>query len=441
MSTAPEPGSAAGQRSRPRGVAALTVVMILFFVMAMVAAYTNRNLIFEQRIATNSYRANRALEAADAGVEWTVAMLNGGRIDGNCRPSTTVTDNDFRRRYHTDAPLNLNGEGGYDLAWGDVPDSRVYPACVNREGVLSCICPIVGETEDPDFGESSGSAFRIEFLRPGNAVRPGAIEFAARGCANVGAEGEACTDQTHNELPTVDGLAGALTTVGLVRALPVPPIAALTAGTSISGAELNISNRDAATGLAVHAASAPNPVVGVVYRGPAGSSGDPRLVDSTLAQLRAEANDGWFRKVFGMDPATYQRQPAVRFVDCDGGCNSASLTNILLGYPRNPIWINGDLDLNAAGALGSATDPVLLIVTGQLTISANAVITGFVHAERIVWAVGAAGASVQGAMVAADTFNAFSLATVAYDRAVLDTISLRYGSFVRAPGSWNLIFR
>ena len=44
-------------------------------------------------------------------------------------------------------------------------------------------------------------------------------------------------------------------------------------------------------------------------------------------------------------------------------------------------------------------------------------------------------------MVAKDTFSAAGLATLAYDRAVLDLISLRYGSFVRAPGSWNLIFR
>ncbi len=67
-----------------RGVAALTVVMVLFFVMALVAAYTNRNLVFEQRISANSYRATRALEAADAGVEWTLAMLNGGRATANC---------------------------------------------------------------------------------------------------------------------------------------------------------------------------------------------------------------------------------------------------------------------------------------------------------------------------------------------------------------------
>ena len=51
--------SLARRIQRRHGLAALTVVMILFFVMAMVAAYTNRNLIFEQRIATNSYRGQR----------------------------------------------------------------------------------------------------------------------------------------------------------------------------------------------------------------------------------------------------------------------------------------------------------------------------------------------------------------------------------------------
>ena len=426
---------------RRQGVAALTVVMILFFVMAMVAAYTNRNLIFEQRIATNSYRANRALEAADAGVEWTVALLNGGRIDANCRPSTTVTDTDFRRRYLTDELPNINGLGGYDVPWAGVDANRVYPACVNREGVLSCVCRSVGGAVEAIGGvaDGLGSAFRIEFLRPGNAVRPGAMEFAARGCASVGEGAGACTSQRHDDLPTVDGLSGALTTVGLVRALPIPPIAALTAGTSITGTALSISNADAATGLAAHAASTPpSPSADVVYRGPAGSSVSPWLADSALTD--AKANNGWFRKMFGMDPATYRRQPAVRIVDCTGGCTSASLTNILLGYPRNPIWVAGDLNLDTAGVLGTTADPVMLIVAGQLTISGNAVITGFVHADSILWTAGA-GASVQGAMVAKDTFSAAGLATLAYDRTVLDLISLRYGSFVRAPGSWNLIFR
>ena len=434
---------------RRHGLAALTVVMILFFVMAMVAAYTNRNLIFEQRISTNSYRANRALEAADAGVEWTVALLNGGRIDASCRPSIAVTDNDFRRRYHTDAPSNPNGEGGYDLAWGVVDTNRVYPACVNREGVLSCVCRSVGGAVEAIGGvaDGLGSAFRIEFLRPGNEVRPGAMGFAARGCASVGTGAGACTSQTHDALPTVDGLSGALTTVGLVRALPIPPIAALTAGAAITGDTLRISNADPSSGVTVNAGgSAPDPAAlpNVLYTGPAGSSGINWVRDSaSLTQLRTEANDGWFRKMFGMDRGTYRRQPAVRI--CTDVCTSASLINIMSGYPRNPIWVVGDLDLDLnlapAGELGTAQNPVMLIVTGRLTISGTAVVTGFVHANNIVWAAGAAGARVRGAMVAQDTFAAAGLATLDYDRAVLDLISLRYGSFVRAPGSWNLIFR
>ena len=37
----------APSRQRGKGMAALTVVMIIFFVMALVAAFTNRNLVFE----------------------------------------------------------------------------------------------------------------------------------------------------------------------------------------------------------------------------------------------------------------------------------------------------------------------------------------------------------------------------------------------------------
>ena len=49
------------------GAASLVVVLMLFFVIALVSAYTSRNLIFEQRTANNQYRSTQALEAAEAG--------------------------------------------------------------------------------------------------------------------------------------------------------------------------------------------------------------------------------------------------------------------------------------------------------------------------------------------------------------------------------------
>ena len=423
-------------------MAALTVVMVLFFVMAMVAAYTNRNLIFEQRISANTYRANKALDAADAGIEWTVAMLNGGRVDTACRPSTDVTNSDFRRRYLADASdVDPNGAGGYSLPWDAASNNQLFPACINRDGVLSCICPSAA-TRNPNIGapaDGIGSAFKVSFMLPGDVVRPGAVQFAARGCASPGTRDTACYAQSRLT-PVVDALASVLSTVGLVRALPLAPIAALTAGTTIdaTAGELQIGNGDASSGLTAHAGTAIN-LNGAgnnLFTGPAGSGSDGKLVDASLSQLSAAANEAWFRALFGMPAATFQRQPAVIRVNCANGCQLSDLTNTLAGYPRNPIWVNGNLDINTVADLGSNVDPLMLVVNGTLTVSANARITGYVHANGITWSAG--GAWVKGAMVSATTFTATSRATLSYDRKVLDTIRLRYGSFVRVPGSWNL---
>ncbi|MBL0296207.1 MAG: pilus assembly PilX N-terminal domain-containing protein [Betaproteobacteria bacterium] len=83
------------------GVASLTVVMVLFFILSLVAAYTSRNLIFEQRTAGNLHRSTQAFEAAEAGVEWALTMLNSGRIDATCAASTNVANDSFRQRYLT----------------------------------------------------------------------------------------------------------------------------------------------------------------------------------------------------------------------------------------------------------------------------------------------------------------------------------------------------
>ena len=51
-----------------RGLASLIVVSLLFFIISLVAAYTNRNLIFEQRTSGNQYR-NVEQRPVDAGLQ------------------------------------------------------------------------------------------------------------------------------------------------------------------------------------------------------------------------------------------------------------------------------------------------------------------------------------------------------------------------------------
>ena len=436
------PRPIAARRSAPAaGVAALTVVMILFFVMALVAAYTNRSLVFEQRIATNSYRSARAIESAEAGLEWTVAMLNGGRIDNNCKPSDVAANSDFRRRYLLDLGGPGIAEGSYDFTWAANPP-RLFPACITRAGVLQCICPTL-VTRSPVMAaeaDGSGSAFRIQLELPGSESRSGLTGVIALGCANPGSGALSCyAQQGTGALGSTDAAARAQINVGLLRAVPLAPIAALTAGGTVSvtaGSILTVSNSSSNAALTVHAGNLPlPPAAAMALTGPAGSGSDGLLRDSKLSDLAAAPNELWFRSLFAIDPVNFAALPATRTVACaGGGCVSNDLTTTLANFPRNPVLVAGNLNLDGGGALGTAADPVLLIVRGILTISSNVTLNGLVQADSVVWA---SPATVQGAVVATGDFAASTNATLSYRQDLLDTIRLRYGSFLRVPGSWK----
>src|SRR5688572_25736445 len=83
--------------ARQHGVAALAVTMLLFFVMVLGVAFVNRNLVFEQRASANQYRSTQAFEAAEAGVEWALALLGRNqRIGGDCLPTADTAATSFR---------------------------------------------------------------------------------------------------------------------------------------------------------------------------------------------------------------------------------------------------------------------------------------------------------------------------------------------------------
>ena len=455
------------QSGRPgKGMAALTVVMILFFVMALVAAYTNRNLVFEQRISANSYKSARALDAAEAAIDWTLSMLNGGVVTDNCTaPSdanlaanpTAYTD--FRRRFLTIPVDTTVTEGRYDVPGSANSDLRMYPACImDANAGLSCICPSL-TSRNPAMttpANGIGSAFNVNLQLAGNL--PGVLNIVAQGCANIGTGSTTCYNQNPaaQGVSVVDAKSGINMTVALIRALPLPAqapghpqLAALTTGGDVKSniGTLKVANGD--LGLTVHAGGSITWVTNPpVYLGAAGSR-SPLVSANDVALLNlaqpSPPGDPWFLSLFGMLPAEYKVQPALIVVPCAGGeCTSASLTTTLARYPRHPIWVQGNLTINDAAALGDMSsannmpNPVMLIIDGILTVNAATPITGFLHANKeIVWTAAASAATVRGALVTRGSFKAFSDATLVYDRDVLNTIRLYYGSFVRLPGSWK----
>ena len=428
------------------GVAALTVVMVLFFVMALVAAYTNRNLIFEQRISLGNYRSSRAAEAAEASVNWALSLLNGGRLNSQCRPSVDPNDIDFRQMFTAVPGPSVNAPAGsyaYPPDYSTV-NERVW-GCVIADAAANCACPTT-TVPNPTISrpaDGKGSAFHVSvYLPEDNAPRAGTLGLLGFACGSLGDGNNDCSRSTgRGGKPQADGVSGVSQAVGLLRALPLAPQATLTVGGAVNAAAgtLMVANPDNTSGYTVLSGLPYTPGTGDVFRLPAGSIGEGRQHNIlALNDLAGLANDGWFRNLFAMDRANYGLQPAAQVIDCTGGCTEANLTPVLLGFPRNPIIMNGPVNLNGAVVLGSATDPVMLVINGALTITANTAITGFIHANSVAW--NAATATLSGALMTPGDFNigAGGVARMSFDKPVIDLIKYRYGSFVRAPGSWNV---
>ncbi|MDP1901070.1 MAG: pilus assembly PilX N-terminal domain-containing protein [Rubrivivax sp.] len=433
--------------SDQRGVATLVVVMILFFIISLVAAYTNRNLIFEQRTSANQYRSTQALEAAEAGVEWALAMLNHQRITASCLTSAAAGDASYRQRYIVPDPLTGNLTPKTKAAGGEL--SQI---CVLNGAQWDCSCP---EDADPVVAAPAGGgvypAFRVRFeqigaLPPvGPPSQPGVIRLRVVGCTRLD---NTCLDFDGQGV-TNEGRAAVSLLVALTGNLAAPPAAALLARGNIDfgGAAASVYNTDpAGSGVTAHAwgtiASAPP----LVLHSVPGTPGDQSVVENDLALTLAAAppfstEDRMFASVFNMTPATFKDQPAAVLLACAGaGCwvGADELRTAITMNPGRPIWVQGDLKVDTAGPIGAALAPVLLVVEGDLTFPTAAPIYGLVYVRKANWVTsGVVDSQVQGAAVAEGSVSGNSTTTFVRDADVLARLRGSSGSFVRVPGSWK----
>lgn len=438
-------------RMRPpaaKGMATLTVVMVMFFVMAMVAAYTNRNLIFEQRTSANSYHSAQALAAADAGVDWAIGMLNGGTIDTTCIGA--LGGDDFRTRY-----LNLEYDGSYSVkSWmGPSGLASPSPSCVMTDVGWSCSCPVGPSASLVASTDVSPSVFRVSILSKPSTYDPkqypGTLKLEIRGCTSaISGQGVDVNDSLACHMTTgtakVDGQSKVWVSLGLVSALPVPPAATLTAGGQITlaaTATVLASNTDPNTSAVLHAGGSINKLGAWQFSGPPGGGAtDLELPnDSDMSALAGNA-DEFFRSFFGMLPPSYRQQPSALRLACAAGCSaSAHLAPALAANPTRVIWIDGDLNIDQNLTLGSTALPAIVVVTGTVTFSQPATFNGVIYsAGDMTWQSSAAGGVVVGALVTRQNFVANGSATMVYDREMIRRIHQIYGSFVRVPGSWRI---
>lgn len=447
---------------RVRGAASLVVVMMLFFVVALVAAYTSRNMLFEQRTGVNQLRSTQALEAAQAGLDWAVSMLNSGRIGDDCLISADTTKTTFRQRY-------LNIDGPAPASPGISPGNstglvirkvradsgtELWPTCVATAVGWSCSCPVDGPPVlVAPIGASVLPAFRLRFVNDVNGVA-GLVRIESNGCTRL--------DEDCLVFPAKstagEGRATVFALVALKSALVTPPVAAVTSRANLSGSIRGVNTDASVGGIAAQSGAAVLADI-TKLQGPPGTPIQLSIIENdgalSAAKLPADPwplGDRMFASVFGMWPRVYAEQPSAVVLDCGlAGCSSATVRTVASLNPGRVIWVKGNLSVNDAAAIGSTSEPVVLVIEGNLAFTSDATIYGLVYGGRssvlplVPWAVSGTGAippapglgHIRGALVAEHAAAAANDSVVIFDKAILNRLRLTSGTFVLVPGSWR----
>ncbi|WP_411970070.1 PilX N-terminal domain-containing pilus assembly protein [Paucibacter sp. Y2R2-4] len=423
----------AHRRQTQSGAATLVVVMVLFLIMAMMAAFANRNMVFEQRIGSNYYRAGVALETAEAGADWALAMLNGDAINAACLPAGAIS-NSFRERYlgivstsRVVSPIRL--------------DNKPVADCVRSEAQgWVCRCPAAAWTPPaapPAAAANMQPSFQVTFPKPIVGNRPGIVRIIATGCTS-----STLSDCEGVEIArdAVVGQSVVSVDAALVSALKMPPPTPLTVKGNITldanGIGLHNSDPKTSQGLLLQTGDADIPnLQDARLESVPGTPGDLAIIKSD-PQLLAADSAKMFAMFFGMSAAQYSRQPAMRQITCADDCGPT----LAAAYARGVrmAWIDGPMSINTTTLLGTPTSPMLVVVNGALNIDAALQMTGLLYARgNASWSnTSGLQALLTGALVVEGDLNIAGTVDLWYRWEVMEQLKNATGSFVRVPGSW-----
>lgn len=441
-----------------RGVATLIVVLVLFFVVSMVAAYTNRNLIFEQRTSNNQYRSTQAIEAAEAGLEWVIATLNIGRVDNTCTASTSSSDLPLRQRL-----LAIDTTGRITPTVGPSGE-QLSAVCVFNETGWTCSCPTSGTASvTPPTGSGSWPAFRVRFQRiigdsltPTVPRQPGVVKVQVVGCSRADATGgDQCLQFNAGQGASGEGRVLTSTMLALSGTATSPPQAALVAKGKVhttGGTGISAYNSVAGgSGITIQAGDDVSvPDENKLFGQPGSPGGAATVIQNDTAMALPDFTgtnaitsvDRMFAAVFNLRPDTFREQPAAVQMTCGvSGCSVAAVRTQAANNPWRPIWLSGGLNVDSTGDVGSATQPVLLVVNGNVTFSVStATIYGLVYvrapAGSSEWTTNGGG-QITGATVVDQSVRGNGTTTFVYDPGVMSLLRWNTGSFVPVPGSWK----
>jgi hypothetical protein len=416
---------------RQQGAVALIVTTVLFFALALMAVFVNRNLVFEHRSSANQYRATQAFEAAEAGAEWALAQLNNPqRLGPDCLPSNDAAAASFQAQHFSANPAASSAQFTPTQWLQAGVFQPLQAACVAGPLSWVCSCPQgVPPALSPPAGREAAPAFTVQFVA-GRA--PGTVGVVATGCTAWGGE---CAPAAGSP---ADATAQVNATWGLLPALRTLPAATLTVrgGVQVGSAALSVHNVHPASGLAIHAGEHID-AEQAMLQGPPGGAPDQALAadDARLASLSPTA---FFAAYFGLSPADWKKQPKVQHVVCPTDCRSAVTNAVAAADGSALIWVEGDLLLDGPATVGSANQLVVLVASGTVRLRGAVKLYGVLYGQALRWDdTSAAGAELHGAALSESSYEGNGTPQLHYDHTLLNLLTHQPAAWARVSGSWR----
>jgi len=434
-----------------RGAVALVISLVLVFAMALIAFFSNRGMLFEQRSSTNQYRATRAFEMAEAGLEWATARLNDDIFIATSPSCTAGTGTQsFRERYLSPS---VTGTPSFAVVTADPP----RPGCsVASDGTTTCSCPTSGTA--PALGAATDPRFTVQF-NPDPGGDATTVEVVSYGCTNLGAPCDAGSTATPDATAVVRAL------IKVRPKFPHAPPAGLIAGSSVStSGALNVINLDPeSNGITINSGTTVELGSGTGVTTLPGTPPRASVLDndpSLNALTNADSSgDLFFQSFFGETQAEYQASPLTwlitsgacgtraRCSSCSTGsaCGAAVSSAINQGVTQfwsdTPVQFSSG-NLPANGTIGTATRPITLAGSSGVEFKSNLTAYGmfFVATASALdnWDYAGSGtAKIYGSVVSRGDFvKGAGTLDVIYAPGIFRA-GIATGLMLRVPGSWR----
>jgi hypothetical protein len=427
----------------PRGAAALAVSMVLLFAMTLVAFFANRGMIFEQRTSANQYRATKAFEMAEAGMEWAISRLNEDiNVDATCTAGAGTST--FRERFLAPSAAGFS-----------TPAPAARPGCsISSTGATTCSCDT---SATPTLGPNTDPRFNVQIA----LVDPFTVELKSYGCTG----GTTCAV---NSTGVFDAEAVVRVLLKVVPQFPNSPGAGLITGSAaVTGGNLNVINTDVkSNGITINAGTVVELGTGTSVTTLAGTPPRSSVLDNdpSLKALTNADNTGetFFRSFFGTSFSDYKSSTKTWYItsgncsaspnpsrctSCGNATDCGSAVSAAYNNGATQFWADTDASFTTAnlptvGTLGTATKPIVFAGDGNVELKSNLTAYGMFYVASATatenWDYSGSGtAKVFGAFVSRGDFNKGSgTLDLIYDANIFGLGDIN-GLLVKVPGSWR----